>query len=97
MRLKPIAICGLFLAVISVSLILQRTSAQSSAAHSLITAPVDESELTVLRGNTHPLARAQYDQGPAPASLPMDRMLLVLKSSPDQVAALQTLLAQQTD
>ena len=97
MRLKPIAICGLFLAVISVSLILQRTSAQSSAAHSLITAPVDESKLTVLRGNTHPLARAQYDQGPAPASLPMDRMLLVLKSSPDQVAALQTLLAQQTD
>jgi subtilase family serine protease len=97
MRLRPIAICGVFLAVISVSLILQRTSAQSSAARSLITAPVDESKLTVLRGNTHPLARAQYDQGPAPASLPMDRMLLVLKSSPEQVAALQTLLAQQTD
>ena len=89
--------CGLFLAVISVSLISQRTSGQSSSARSLISAPVDESKLTVLRGNTHPLARAQYDQGLAPASLPMDRMLLVLKSSPEQVAALQTLLAQQTD
>ena len=97
MRLKPIAICGLFLAVISVSLILQRTSAQSSAARSMITAPVDESKLTVLRGNTHPLARAQYDQGAAPANLPMDRMLLVLKRSPQQTAALETLLAQQTE
>jgi subtilase family serine protease len=97
MRLKPIAICGVFLAVISVSLISQRTSGQSSSAHSLITAPVDESKLTVLKGNTYPLARAQYDQGLAPASLPMDRMLLVLKSGSEQVAALQTLLAQQTD
>ncbi len=97
MRLKPIAICGVFLAVVSVSLIAQRSSGQSSSARQLITAPVDESKLTVLRGNIHPLARAQYDQGPAPASLPMDRMLLVLKSSPEQVAALQTLLAQQTD
>jgi subtilase family serine protease len=97
MRLKPIAVCGVFLAVISVSLISQRTSGQSSAARSLISAPLDESKLTVLKGNTYPLARAQYDQGPVPASLPMDRMMLVLKSSPEQVAALQTLLAQQTD
>jgi subtilase family serine protease len=97
MRLRPIAICALVLAVISVSLISQRSSGQSSMARSLITAPIDESKLTVLKGNTHPLARAQYDQGPASASLPMDRMLLVLKSSPEQGAALQTLLAQQTD
>ncbi len=97
MRLKAIAVCGLFLAVISVSLISQRVSGQSSAARSLITAPVDESKLTVLKGNTYPLARAQYDQGPAPASLAMDRMLLVLKSSSEQVAALQTLLAEQAD
>jgi subtilase family serine protease len=91
------AICGVFLAVVSVSLISQRTSGQSNAARSLITAPVDESKLTVLRGNTHPLARPQYDQGPAPPSLAMDRMLLVLKRSPEQAAALETLLAQQSD
>ncbi|MGA6956195.1 MAG: protease pro-enzyme activation domain-containing protein, partial [Candidatus Acidiferrales bacterium] len=97
MRLRPIAICGALLAVISVLLISQRSSGQSSAPRSLITAPIDESKLTVLRGNTYPLARAKYDQGPAPASLEMDRMLLVLKSSPQQVAALQTLLAEQAD
>lgn len=97
MKLKPVAICALFLAVICVSFIAQRASAQSSAPRSLITAPLDESKLTVLRGNTHPLARAQYDQGPAPASLPMERMTLVLKRSPEQTAALETLLAQLTD
>jgi subtilase family serine protease len=97
MRLRPIAVCALVLAGISVSLISQRSSGQSSMARSLITAPIDESKLTVLKGNTHPLARAQYDQGPASGSLPMDRMLLVLKSSREQVAALQTLLAQQAD
>ena len=64
MRLRPIAICAMALAVISVSLISQRSLGQSSAARSLITAPIDESKLTVLKGNTHPLARAQYDQGP---------------------------------
>ena len=45
----------------------------------LITKPVDENQLTVLNGNTHPLARAEFDQGAAPPALPMNRMLLVLK------------------
>ena len=63
----------------------------------LVTQPVDDTKLTMLRGNTHPLARAQYDQGAAPASLAMDHMLLVLKRSPEQQAALENLLAQQQD
>jgi hypothetical protein len=54
----------------------------------LITQRVDESQLTTLRGNTHPLARPEFDLGTAPASLPMKRMLLVLKRSPEQEAAL---------
>src|SRR5580704_19537916 len=53
--------------------------------------------MMVLQGNTHPLARPQYDQGAAPPDLPMNRMLLVLKRSPDQEAALQALLDQQQD
>ena len=62
-----------------------------------ITTPVDEAVLTTLRGNTHPLARPEFDQGAAPPNLPMDRMLLVLKRSPEQESALQTLLDQQHD
>ena len=63
----------------------------------LITQPVDESQLTILKGNTHPLARPVYDMGKAPADLPMNRMLLVLKRSPEQEYALRKLLDDQQD
>jgi len=72
-------------------------SAQTSQAQPLITQPVSEANLIVLKGNTYPLARAEFDRGPAPSSLPMDRMILVLKRSPRQEAALATLLAQQQE
>jgi len=97
MRSKPIIYCGILLAVVSIAFVAQRTSAQSSAARSLITQPVDDTKLLQLKGNTYPLARAKYDQGPAPASLPEDRMLLVLKRSPAQQAAVDALIAQQAD
>jgi subtilase family serine protease len=58
---------------------------------------VDESALTVLKGNIYPLATAKFDRGAAPDSLPMERMLLVLKRSPQQESALQALLDGQQD
>src|SRR2546422_145809 len=72
------------------------TSAQASPPR-LIVQPVDENQLTVLKGNTHPMARAQFDRGAAPPSLPMERMLLVLKRSPEQEDALRKLLDDQQD
>jgi subtilase family serine protease len=69
--------------------------AQNNAARPLITDRVDNARLTTLSGNTHPLARVQYDQGAAPPDLPMNRILLVLKRSADQESALQDLLLQQ--
>jgi hypothetical protein len=63
----------------------------------LITQPVDATQFTVLNGNTHPLARPEFDQGQAPASLPMQRMLLVLKRSPEQESALRGLIDDQQD
>jgi hypothetical protein len=71
--------------------------AQTTPRRALITQPVEESRLTVLRGNTYPLARAEYDRGAAPPSLPMDRMLLVLKRAPELETALDALLDQQQD
>ena len=62
-----------------------------------ITQAVNETQLTRLRGNTHPLARAEFDRGAAPADLPLKRMLLVLQRSPEQESALRTLLDQQQD
>lgn len=97
MRIKPILLFSCLLAVLSIIFISQRSAGQSVGAPSLITQPIDEGKVVVLRGNTHPLARAKYDQGPAPSSLAMDRMMLVLKTTSAQGAALETLLAQQQD
>jgi hypothetical protein len=79
----------------------QPTAAQRQTAigapRPLITQPVDESQRTILKGNTHPLARPEFNLGTAPATLPMKRMLLVLKRSPDQESALRQLLDNQQD
>lgn len=62
-----------------------------------ITEAVDNEKRVALRGNTYPLARPENDRGAAPDSLPMERMLLVLTRSPEQEAALTTLLDEQQD
>jgi len=74
-----------------------QAQAVPGAPRPLITQRVDETRLTVLKGNTHPLARPEFDLGTAPATLPMDRMLLVLKRSHDQETALRKLLDDQQD
>jgi subtilase family serine protease len=58
---------------------------------------IDESSLVALHGNTHPLAQATYDRGPAPFSMPTNRLLLVLARSTEQEAALQTYLQSVQD
>jgi hypothetical protein len=73
------------------------TSAEQPPVPPLIIQRVDETKRTVLQGNTDPLARPQYDRGAAPPSLPMNRMLLVLKRSPAQESALLSLLDDQQD
>jgi hypothetical protein len=60
-----------------------------------ITQPIDETKLTILKGNTHPLARRDFDRGAAPSNLQLNRMLLVLQRSPNQEAALKQFLEQQ--
>jgi len=97
--MKPKLLFGLIASLVCGFLlfIAARSFGQSASLRSLITQPVDESKLTTLRGNTFPLARAEFDRGVAPDNLPMDRMLLVLKRSPQQEAALERLMAQQLD
>jgi subtilase family serine protease len=59
-----------------------------------INQPVDR-RMIRLKGNTHPLARAQFDRGPAPDDLPANRMLLLLQRAPEQESELQQLLEDQ--
>ena len=85
---------ALSLAILLVTLA-SSTFAQTSEAQRRIKQPVDESNLIVLKGNTHPLARPQFDRGAAPGGLPMNRMLLVLQHTPAQEAAIKDLLTEQ--
>jgi hypothetical protein len=73
------------------------TKPQTVNVPSRITEAIDNKTRVTLRGNTHPLARPEYDRGAAPDSLPMERMLLVLTRSPEREAALTTLLDEQQD
>jgi hypothetical protein len=68
---------------------------QAAPVPARVTQPVDTENLVTLRGNTHPLARAEYDQGAAPDSLPTQRILLILQRSMQQEAALRRLLDDQ--
>ena len=101
MRTQSSRFTRIFLLFAFFSLLPLRSFAQSAPAPrptpSRITQAVDEAHLTLLKGNTYYLARAQYDRGAAPSSLPMSRMLLVLQRSPSQESALEQLLDQQQD
>lgn len=85
------------LCILASSACAQQVAAQQVAVQPRITQPVDDAQLTRLPGNTHPLALARFDRGAAPLTLPLDRMLLVLKRSPEQDAVLLRLLDEQQD
>lgn len=94
MRPGPIVIC---LAGISFAPLPASVVAQQNTAPAGITVAIDEARVTTIKGNTHPLARPEFDRGPAPSNLPLNRMLLVLERSWDQELALESLLEQQQD
>jgi subtilase family serine protease len=100
-RLSSLSFFAIALATVFPSALLAQQSSIAQyapvAPRPLITLPVDEARLTLLKGNTHPLAKAQFDLGTAPAMLPMQRMLLVLKRSAEQETALKELLNDQQD
>ena len=60
-----------------------------------ITQAIDETQLVRLKGNVHPLARPEFDEGIVPDATPMNRMMLVLQRSPEQQAALAQFMDEQ--
>ena len=62
-----------------------------------LTQPVDNRSFVRLPRTTHPLANPGNDAGRAAPDLALDRMILQLKSSPEQQAALDQLVAEQHD
>jgi subtilase family serine protease len=71
--------------------------AQKNASAALIVDKVDDGQLTMLRGNTLPVANAQNDVGRVSSNLAMKDLILVLKRSPEQQAAFDAFVASQYD
>lgn len=84
--MNVISTLPLFVIAISVSLPAQ------TIPQSRIMTSIEESHLVTLRGNVHPLARAGFDRGPAAASTPTGRLLLLLQRSAAQEQALRQYL-----
>src|SRR5215469_10112731 len=73
----------------------QSSFVQTPVVPARITQAIDETQLVRLKGNVHPLARTQFDQGAVDDSTPVKRAVLLLQRSSEQEAALQQLLADQ--
>ncbi|HKW76663.1 MAG TPA: protease pro-enzyme activation domain-containing protein [Terriglobales bacterium] len=58
---------------------------------------INDADRVTLHGNTHPMARAEFDRGSAPAGMRMNNMILLLSVRPDAQLALQQLLSDQQD
>ena len=100
---------SLFLLALTLALPEFRAAAQtkpdsSATAQSAITAApvparitqaIDETQLVRLKGNVHPLARPQFDQGVVSDAMPAQRMLLLLQRSTAQEASLRQLMDDQ--
>lgn len=71
------------------------SEAQTTVPRPRVAQAVSNSQLVQLKGNVHPLAQAQFDQGAVDDAQPMSRMLLLLQRSPEQEASLRQLLDDQ--
>jgi subtilase family serine protease len=60
-----------------------------------IRGPISEADTVVLKGNLHPLARAEHDQGAVAPGFQVSRMALLLQPSPDRLSAAANLAAAQ--
>jgi len=67
---------------------------QAAQPDRIVTA-IDSAQTVVLKGNVHPKAQPQYDQGPVNPAMKLGRMTLQVSPSPTQQAALEKLLAEQ--
>jgi subtilase family serine protease len=73
----------------------QSGAEQKSRVPARVTDTVDDTNRTVLHGNVHPKARAEFDRGAVADAQPVTRILLVLQRSAEQEAALRQLMEEQ--
>ncbi|HUL32648.1 MAG TPA: Ig-like domain repeat protein [Candidatus Eisenbacteria bacterium] len=95
MNLRRVVLrCSLLLGSSLFALLPNPANAQ---VRSRVVEAVNDAKRVTLPGNMIPLARAEYDRGAVGDAAPMKRILLLLKRSDQQEAALQALLQAQQD
>lgn len=70
---------------------------QNLFANPPVSARVDERDFVLLRGNTVPMARPEFDRGRVSDDLPMQGLMLVMARSPERQAAFDKFVASQSD
>jgi Pro-kumamolisin, activation domain/Bacterial Ig-like domain (group 3) len=87
---------GIFSLLLVFSAFSSGSQAQQVAQDRIVQA-IEAGKVSALPGTVHPLARAEYDQGPVAASMQLQGMTMTFKPSAAQQASLDALLkAQQT-
>src|SRR5712672_3896883 len=106
MKIKKISFCrGVLVGFAALAYCFWQAGAQTAAARSgaqqngrvaaRVLDTVDDTNRTMLRGNVHPMARAQFDRGAVADAQPVTRILLLLQRSAEQEAALRQLMEEQ--
>src|SRR5258708_22212546 len=96
MRLPIVSLCRAALFCVPIlALSCGHAAAQTTNIPARITQAMDENNRVVLKGNVHPLARAEFDQGAVADGQPLNRVLFLLQRSADQESALRQLLDNQ--
>ncbi len=70
-------------------------AALAQAPTNRVAARIDETRVTTLLGNVHPMARAEFDRGVVSADMPLQHMIFQLQPSAAQQAALDALVEAQ--
>ena len=84
------------IAVIAIPLLTSSGLAQRSPAPmNRITHLIDESDVVTLSGNTHPLARPEFDRGSIPEETRIERIILLLQPDPNRQKELDVLTEAQ--
>ncbi len=62
-----------------------------------IVEPINSARFSATRGNLHPSARPEFDQGPVDPAMRLRRVTMLFRQTPEQQADLQSLLAELQD
>lgn len=90
------SICA-FIAAVVLFLAILSSATTSARAQLIMSAKIDDRARTPIRQSVHRLATPDSRQGSVAGDMPLERVILVLGSSPDRDAALSKLLEAQQD